>query len=151
MKMRTFALRAVLAAAVGLTLVLSIASRMEQPVEDETLYTFTELGRLQQVHPGQTFLIRGFLAAYTTVGHKPVFDLTDTKQVMTGSQELDVAPGRANPLLDMLHHVPYLGLLVPASAAHPVTGHLATYRIGFVGCPKPTPCSSPPWELVSGG
>ncbi len=136
----------------ALTLTLFVIR--QQPAPPPPVYTLPLLGQSRLV-PGQTVLVRGFLTAYGGRGQRPTFELSDTRQIATGSQEIDVAPGPGNTLLDMVHRIPLLGPLFPATVDDPITGRVATYRLLLVGCPTPVP-STPvacayPWRLLSGG
>lgn len=141
-----------LLAALGLGAMVAVGSHhsvLRGPVY--TVDQFLTRGYAFRLLRGQSAWVRGTAADSNL--YPNILLIEGPARGSPGGIGLMVYRGSENPLWARLRKMPLLASFVPPTAAHPLTGRTATYRVEFVGCPNAPACSNgmTEWRLESSG
>ncbi len=102
------------------------------------------------MHLGESALVQGRM---TCGEYTDICWITGKALESPGGIGLMVYRGTESRLVAMFRGAPFIGQLMPYTAAHPFTGHDAVYRVVFVGCPNAPACPNwmTEWRLDDGG
>lgn len=116
-----------------------------------TVQQFLEGGHAFHMRPGQVAWVRGSIACLAPTS--PTCLIEGPASDSPGGIGLMVYRESAPPLVAALRRIAFLAPLIPPTAATPLAGRKATYRVQFVGCPSPPACPTgmTQWRLGDGG
>jgi hypothetical protein len=116
-----------------------------------TVQRFLESGYAFRMRRGQAAWVRGTMRCLAP--GSPTCLLEGPATDSPGGIALMVYMGSDPPLLAAARQMPFLAGLIPPTAAVPLLGQTATYRVQFVGCAGAPACETgmTEWRLSDGG